>query len=132
MPTTPLHQTLIGESATIPWGTCEVEQAYGLVVSCSVKETADKEEFLDCRGNIREVLLRNERYEAQLEVEFDEGIGKQDLGDSISLPEVGVTAQVVESEIKWERDGRKMYSITATHWKEIGSSPTVTHLAIVT
>jgi hypothetical protein len=129
MPTVPLNQTLIGPEAEIPWGTCEVSQAYGLVVSCRVKETADMEVFLNCRGNAREVLLRNERYEATFEVEFDESVGKQDLGDPIAFPEVGVTGRVLESELMWEREGRKMYSITATHWKDIGNSPTVTHLS---
>jgi hypothetical protein len=123
-----LNQTLIGPSATIPFGTCEVNQTYGLVVSCRVKETADVETFMNCSGNVKEVLLRNERYELQMEVEFDETIGKQDLGDPIAFPEVGVTGRVIESELMWEREGRKMYSITATHWKSIGSAPTVTHL----
>lgn len=122
-----LNQTLINGTAIL-YGTCEVNDGYGLVVSCSVKETADAEVFLNCSGNARMVLLTNERFECDLEVEFDSAIGKPALGDSIAFPEVAVVGQVLESEIKWERKGLKMLSIKATHWKSIGDAPTITNL----
>lgn len=124
---TPLNQTLIGGD-TILYGTCEVTQGYGIVASCSVKKTADVEPFLNCRGNPRLVLLSNIRMELQLEVEFDEDVGVPALGDSIAFPEVGVVGQVLEAEVKWERKGLKMMTISATHWLDIGDAPVVTEL----
>jgi hypothetical protein len=125
---TPLNQTLIGP-ASILFGTCEVSQAYGVVKSCKEKDTADEQKFLDCRGNTRAVLLTDERIELQLEVVFDDG-NTVDLGDDIAFPESGVTGQVTEAEIAWEQNGEKGYTITAKHWKSLGSTPTVTHLSV--
>ena len=130
MAVTPLHQTLIGpDDEDFLYGTCEVSQGYGIVKSAKEKETADKKLFEDCRGNTRAVLLANETIELSLEVVFDATIGKPDLGDDIAFPESGVTGQVVESEVSWEQGGEKGLSITATHWKALGSTPTVTHLS---
>jgi hypothetical protein len=123
-----LNQTLIGDTDNILYGVCEVSDGYGEVVSCNLDETADPKMWENCNGNTKLVLLANERYELELEVEFDTEIGRPGLGDSIAFPDVGVSGQVLKTSTVWQRTDRKRLKISATHWKTIGSSPVVTHL----
>ena len=123
-----LNQTLIGVAITIDYGVCEFPTTFGEVVSGSVKLTCDKQEWENCRGNVKLILLRNQRYEMQLEVEFDSALDLPALGDDIAFPFWEVTGQVLDAEIKGSRTERIRMSINATHWIELGSSPTVTQL----
>ena len=124
MPTA-LNQTLIGPG-TIDFGTCELAQTYGTVVSGSVKAANDEQVWESCRGNTEVVLLKNERFELTMEVLFNGTL--PDVGDDIAFPEVSVTGQIVDFEITWAQGDRKKLKLNAKHWKSLGSSPTVTSL----
>lgn len=124
---TPLNQTLIG-GASILYGTCEVAQTYGTVESGSVKLTGDKQEWEDCSGNTALVLIRNERYELEFEALWDSGGGVPDIGTAIAFPEVGVTGNIIDATLMFAKLDRVKIKITATQWKSLGSSPTVTQL----
>jgi uncharacterized protein YxjI len=126
-----LNQTLISGAGNVDilYGTCEVTDAFGIVRSCTCKDAADEQEFEDCRGNVREVLLKKERIELTMDVEFDGDLGAPARGDDIAFPEpFNVTGQILDIEVKWDRNDRKMMTITAKHWKSMGSTPTVTAL----
>lgn len=123
----PLNQTLIGDPTDFTFGTCEVSDGHGEVLSASLKDTNDMQKWTNCSGNTKLVLLKDQRFEFVLEVEFASSIGSPEQGDSIVLP-TGQTAQVINTELKWDQNQRKRMTINATHWKSIGSSPVVTAL----
>lgn len=124
-----LNQTLIGPNVDILYGTCEVTDAWGIVRSCSCQDACDEQVFTDCRDNPREVLLKNERIELTMEVEFDGALGAPARGDDIAFPDpFNVTGQITGIELKWERGDKKLMTINAKHWKAMGSTPTVTAL----
>jgi hypothetical protein len=125
-----LNQTLIGPNVDILYGTCEVTDAWGIVRSCRCKDACDEQVFMDCRENPREVLLKNERVELSMQVEFDSEIGAPTRGDDIAFPDPfnALTGQIIDFEVVWERGDKKLMDITAKHWKAIGSTPTVTAL----
>ncbi|OAI55330.1 hypothetical protein AYO49_05630 [Verrucomicrobiaceae bacterium SCGC AG-212-N21] len=126
-----LHQTLISQPGNVDiiHGTCEVTDAFGIVRSCRVSDQCDEQVFLDCRGNPREVLLKNERIELTMTVEFDGDLGAPARGDDIAFPDpYSVTGQITGIELIWEQNDRKLMEITAKHWQAMGSTPTVTVL----
>lgn len=126
---TPLNQTLIGgDEDDILYGVCEVTDAFGEVESCELGDECDEQEFTNCRGNTRLVLLKNERYEMELEVIFDALIGLPARGASVAFPTVGVTGQYIRGRIIWSKEDRVKMRMTCKHWKELGSTPVVTAL----
>lgn len=127
---TPLNQTLIAddEEFEILYGVCEITAAFGEVESCELADECDEQEFINCRGNTRAVLLKNERFELDLEVIFDAGVGLPSRGDSVAFPVVGVTGQYIRGRIIWSKEDRVKMRMTCKHWKTMGSAPTVTNL----
>ncbi len=127
-----LNQTLISGAGTINivYGTCLVGQTWGVVRSSNCKDTCDEQLFTDCRENTREVLLKNERVELTMQFEYDPELGIPSRGDDISFPEPfeGLTGQVTEIGVTYDRGDKVLVEITAKHWKSLGNSPTVTTL----
>jgi len=124
-----LNQTLIGPNVDILYGTCEVGEVWGIVRSCTVKDACDEQLFEDCRGNPKEVLLTNERIELTMDFEYDAALGIPARGDDLAFPApFSVTGQVIDLEMKFDRKDKVVVSITAKHWKAMGSTPTVTAL----
>ena len=127
--TTPVdvHQTMIGNN-NILYGTCEVEQGFGTVISSTLKRANEKQEWEDCRGNTRLILLRNKRYEVEMEVEFDPSVTLPVEGDSLAFPHVGVTGQILNWDLVFAKADCVKLKITATHWDSLGDSPTVAEI----
>lgn len=123
----PLNQTLIG-GTSILYGLCEITTAFGEVESCTLSDECDEQEFKNCKGNTKMVLLTNERYELDLEVIFDSTIGLPDRGDAVAFPTVGVIGQYIKGSIVWSKEDRVKMKMTCKHWKSLGSAPTVTTL----
>lgn len=124
---TPLKQTLIG-AESILYGICEVTSAFGEVESCTLSDECDEQEFKNCKGNTKMVLLTNERYELDLEVIFDASVGLPSRGADVAFPTVGVIGQYIRGSIVWSKEDRVKMRMTCKHWKSLGSSPTVTSI----
>lgn len=101
----------------IVFGTCMLGDIYGSIESASVKRTADVEELEKCGGQILATVIRKAKFELTMEVLFTADKAAPGIGDLITFPVAGVQGRVMPgAEIKWEKAGQRMLSLTATSW----------------
>ncbi|NBW10992.1 MAG: hypothetical protein EBR82_23475 [Caulobacteraceae bacterium] len=99
---------------------------FGQVESATVKRTADKESIENCAGNLKAFLLKNPRFEVNLETIYDSSVTAPELMDSITVPLVGVIARVLDVTVKWAKGKERMLSIEATSWDALASATAYT------
>lgn len=117
-------------------GTCELDQTFGTVISGEIDLPEDIEEIKGCDGKVSAVLLNDERINYTFTALFPDTIELPSRGDDVTFPlaggELGFTGdtalkgQVVTAKANWTQDGQRSLTITARHWKTLGSAPTKT------
>lgn len=115
---------IIGDQSPVI-GTCALDQDYGTVLNGRLRLGAEVKELKTCEGEIDTAIIRNEKYELEIEALFDSGITEPVLG-SATLTIDGHTGQVLEWEKKWEHEGEVSISLKASKWVALGNTPTVT------
>jgi hypothetical protein len=101
---------------TMVIGTAALGDDFGEIVSCSIDRDGTFEEIEATSGNLRAVLVKNARFDVQMDCLFDNTVTPPGLMDSIDLPFEGITGRVKKATIKWERGKERMLTITATSW----------------
>jgi hypothetical protein len=98
----------IGTGGT--WGTdgASVDEAYGTVLSASLKRSSEKEKYPDNNGETVAYLYYDYRTEGQFEALVQ---GTLEPGDTVSIG--GVTLYVNEAEKQWEYKGWSKYRVQA-------------------
>lgn len=118
-------RSVSGPANALVHGTCELTElgVFGQVENCSVTNVSEQKEFLDCLGNLRELLLTNPAFELEFDVIFDADVEPPAIGDTISFPYIGVTGIVLPgTQIKWAKQEARMMSIKAKSWNSLDVS----------
>jgi hypothetical protein len=114
-------------------GTCELPQTYGTVISGELEEPEDRELIRGCNGNVSAVLLRDDEIIYNFTVLFADGTTLPARGANVVFPlDAGagpISGQVMSRKWVWSNGGQKMCSIKASHFKALGSAPTVDTIA---
>jgi hypothetical protein len=109
-------------------GTCELDQAYGTVISGELDDGEDLERVRGCNGNVSAVLLRDDEQSYTFTALFPSTVTKPAKGTNIPFPSVagsGIQGQVVNSKVNWTREGQRSITIKAIRWAALGNAPTV-------
>lgn len=108
---------LLAPGSEYVFGTCMLGSAFGQVKSATCKRTADFESVLKCDGGLKAFLIKNPRFELQLETLYDSDVAAPTFGDTVTFPVGSITGYVSgEIEIKWDENGGRMLSFPATSW----------------
>lgn len=108
-------------------GTCELAQTYGTVISGELEEPEDRDLIRGCDGNVSAVLLKDDEVTYNFTALFADGVSLPEKGDNITFPtDFGsLVGQVMSRKLVWAREGQKLFSLKASHFKSIGNAPTV-------
>lgn len=115
----------------IVFGTAQIGQDFGKVKSATLDRTADNQDIPNGIGGLRAALLTNPRSEFTLETLFETDVNAPGLGELIVFPlladDLGnpVCGAITKVTPKWDENGARMLSITATNWDSLGARPTV-------
>jgi hypothetical protein len=112
-------------------GTCELPQGYGTVISGELDFPEDIKEIEGCDGLISAVLVKDDKIGYTFTALFPSTVTKPEKGANIPFPAVagsGIQGQVVAAKINWTQGGQRQMTITARHWRNLGSTPTVVAL----
>lgn len=113
---------VLSDSDAIVFGTAMIGDDYGEVKSCSVKRDSDKVEVENSVGGLRALILKKRRFELQMEARFDSDVTAPGEMDMITFPLANVVGRITAPEVKWESDGVRMLSFTASFWDEIADA----------
>lgn len=108
---------LLGQQ--VVWGTMQLGDDFGEIMSSSVKRTADKKEIENGAGNLMAFLLTKARFELTFETIFPSSVTPPGLMDEVVLPLVGVTGIVLDVTVKHEKGKERMLSIEVSYWDSL-------------
>lgn len=117
-------EVIIADSPeNVVFGTCMLGSTYGSVESASVKRNADLEEIKKCGGALLAAIAHNAHFELTMECLYTADVDPPGIGDLITFPIAGVQGRVLPgAEIKWEKAGQRMLSITAKSWDALSTN----------
>lgn len=108
---------ILAANSNYVFGTCMLGTTFGQVKSATCKKTADYESILKCDGGLKAFLIKNPRFELQLETLYDNDVTAPTFGDAVTFPIGAITGYVSgDIEIKWDENGGRMLSFPATAW----------------
>jgi hypothetical protein len=108
--------------ANIVFGTCMLGDEFGKVKSCGLKRNADQEVIKKANTQgILAIILTNPKFELSLDTQFTADTEPPGIGDPIDFPLAGVTGRVLDIDVKWEENGHRGMTISATSWDTLGS-----------
>lgn len=111
----PSH-VLIGDENVV-FGTIELADAYGEVVSATVSREADLVEVENRVGGLKAAILNKPRFELEMEVQFDAAVALPELGGSIAFPFASIRGRIMGGiQLVWSNKAAKMVKFKATHW----------------
>jgi hypothetical protein len=111
------------DPANIVFGTAMLGTEYGSVESASVTRDADRTEIEKAGGNLLALVLSKARFDLKFDVLFTDDVEAPGLAETIEFPLAGITGRILPPiEIKWEKKGQRMLSITATSWDSFSGS----------
>jgi hypothetical protein len=125
--TYPGYLVIAEDPQNIMFGTVQVGDDFGQAKSATVKRTADKEELVANSGNLRAVILKNPRFELDLETLFTLDVEPPGIGERIMFPLVDVIGHILDVEVQWEDSKGRGLKITATSWDVFGGNATAQH-----
>ena len=102
------------------WGTdgAGIDDAYGTILSASIKRASEKEKYPDNNGETIGYLYYDYRYEGQFEALIP---GTLEPGDEVDIG--GVTLYVNDSEKQWESKGWSKYRVSAEKHDGVSAAP---------
>lgn len=115
----------------IVFGTAQIGQDFGKVKSATLDRTGDTQDIMNGIGGLRAALITNPRSEFTLETLFETDVDAPGLGELIVFPllddDLGnpVCGTILKVTPKWDENGARSLSITATNWDSLGARPTV-------
>lgn len=119
----PETNLLLHDGVFLPvFGTCELPQTFGEVISASLARANDIQEIPNCCGGLKALLLRKRRWEMTLKAVFDSTIGLPEEGDPISFPLAGVIGTILNFTIDWTQNDQVQLTINASHWDSLGDN----------
>ena len=89
---------------------------FGQVISATVTRDADREDIMAANGNLRAVVLKNIRFEMQMECRFDSTVTPPSLMEAITLPLAGVEGRIMKVEVKWNEGTERTLALTVSAW----------------
>lgn len=106
----------------IIFGTAMLGDEYGSVESASVTRDADRTEIEKSGGKLLALVLSKARFDLKFDVLFTADKEAPDMADEILFPLAGVKGRILPPiELKWEKKGQRMLSITATSFDNFGN-----------
>jgi hypothetical protein len=113
----------------LPFGTCELEQSFGQIESCTVTRTGNRRETLGCMNELIQLVFENPGIKCDMEVLFQRGNNVPDLITPIRIPYpkdgepsgIGYIWGVVvpEINIKWSKGNDRLLSFTVEAWDSL-------------
>jgi hypothetical protein len=104
-------------------GTAMLGNAFGQIESATVSREAEVQEIEAAGGNLRAVVLKNIRFELDMEVIFDASVTAPGLFDLITLPFAGVQGRVMPgASVKWSKGKERLLSFKATSWDALSGA----------
>lgn len=108
----PGHIIIADDPTNIVFGTCSLGDAFGTVISATVKRAADIEELNKCGGNLLALVMTKLRFELTLKVVFSASVDVE-LAKSIVFPLAGVNGRMTDLSFDYEEKGQQMLTIEA-------------------
>lgn len=108
---------VISNDTELIFGTAMLGNAFGAIKAAVIKRTGEREMFSTKAGVLKLILIKNPGYEMTLKCAFDKSVVAPGIGESLSLPLVGVTGYVMEGvTIEWESGSERGLSIPVSSW----------------
>ena len=122
--TYPENYIIISDNpANIVFGTCTLGDEFGKVKSCGLKRNSDQDIIKKANNQgILAIVLTNPKFELTLDTQFTSEIEPPGIGDEIEFPLAGVVGRILEIDVKWEENGQRGMTITATSWDTLGNN----------
>lgn len=102
----------------IELGTAQLGDQFGTIKRAVIRRTGDREIIAHAKTKeILMVLIHNPGFEMQLECAFAKSVTAPGMGESLSLPLVGVTGFVMEGvTVQWEAGSERGLLIPVSSW----------------
>lgn len=99
-------------------GTAQLGDQFGTIKRAVIKRTGDREIIQHAKTKkILLILIHNPGFEMTLECAFLKSVTPPGMGESLSLPLVGVTGHVMEGvTVQWESGSERGLSIPVSSW----------------
>lgn len=117
------HYIIIAETPDAAiMGTAELGDEFGEVRNARLRRVGNGQEIENSVGGLRAYLLKNPRFELELEIIFDGGKAYPGLGEKIDFPLAGLTGFVLSAEFSWASGQQKAYKLTANSWDSLADA----------
>lgn len=108
---------VLGTDKDIVWGTAMLDNQFGTIKQAMVKRTGERELIINSAGELKLILIKTPGFELMLQCAFDASVVAPGMGESLSLPLVGVTGFVMEgATVAWEQGGERGLMIPVSSW----------------
>lgn len=124
---------VLSKDTEVIFGTAMLGSQFGIVKRAIIKRLGERELIVNSAGELKLILIKTPGYELILDCAFDRSVVAPGMGESLSLPFVGVTGHVMDgASIAWDNGSERGISIPVSSWDSFSSAAVAYRLSPTT